>query len=87
MTYERRYATPAPEGAWRDHDVDDPDPGYFQFDWLSGRHPDLYHAFALTSVALVEQLTQRFDLSGLIVAEIAAGTAAARSASPVTPAM
>ncbi len=74
MTYDRRYATPAPEGAWRAYDVDAPDPGYFQFDWLSGRHPDLYHAFALTSVALVEQLTRRFDLTGLIVAEIAAGT-------------
>ena len=74
MTYDKRYATPAEEGAWRSYDVDRPDPGYFQFDWLSGRHPDLYHAFALSSVALVDELTRRFDLSGLVVAEIAAGT-------------
>lgn len=74
MTYDKRYAIPAEEGAWRRFDVDEPDPGYFQFDWLSARHPDLYHAFALTSVALVDELTRRFDLSGLMVAEIAAGT-------------
>lgn len=74
MTYEKRYAVPAEPGAWREYDIDDPDPGYVQFDWLSGRHPDLYHAFALTSVALVDELTRRFDLSGLVVAEIAAGT-------------
>jgi SAM-dependent methyltransferase len=74
MTYDRRYAAPAEEGAWRSYDVAQPDPGYFQFDWLSARHPDLYHAFALTSVALVDELTRRFDFSGLVVAEIAAGT-------------
>jgi len=74
MSYDQRYAVPAEPGAWRTFDVGDPDPGYFQFDWLSGRHPNLYHAFALTSVALVDELTRRLDLSGLVVAEIAAGT-------------
>lgn len=74
MTYDKSYATPVEEGAWRAYDVDDPDPGYFQFDWLSARHPDLYHAFALSSIALVEELTRRFDLSRLAVVEIAAGT-------------
>ena len=74
MTYDTRYATPAEEGAWRSYDVNQPDPGYFQFDWLSGRHPDLYHAFALSSIGLVDELTRRFDLSGSVVAEIAAGT-------------
>jgi SAM-dependent methyltransferase len=74
ITYDERYATAAEEGAWRNFDIDQPDPGYFQFDWLSARHPDLYHAFAISSIALVEELTRRFDLSGSVVAEIAAGT-------------
>ena len=48
--YDERYATPAPVDAWRTYDIHEPDPGYFQFDWLSARHPDLYHAFAVSSV-------------------------------------
>ena len=33
----------APVDSWRIYDEMHPVPGYFQFDWLSSRHPDLYH--------------------------------------------
>lgn len=69
--YATRAAAP---GAWRVYDVADPDPGYFEFDWLSARHPDLYHAFALSSVALVEELARLDDLAGLDVVDVGAGT-------------
>ena len=49
-------------------------PGYFQFDWLSARHPDLYHKFALSSVGLVDELHKLVDLTGLEVVDIGAGT-------------
>jgi hypothetical protein len=29
-----------------------PQPGYFQFDWISARHPDLYHRFELSTGAV-----------------------------------
>jgi ubiquinone/menaquinone biosynthesis C-methylase UbiE len=60
--------------AWRNYDEHNPIPGYFQFDWLSSRHPDLYHQFALSSVGLVEELLALFDLSGMDVLDICAGT-------------
>jgi hypothetical protein len=55
----------APEDAWRTYDERNPMPGYFQFDWLSARHTDLYHKFALSRVGRIsvtvygKRLTQR----------------------------
>ncbi len=83
------YQLPAaPAGAWRDYDEADPIPGYFQFDWLSSRHPDLYHQFALSTDGLMEKLHTLFDLTGCNVVDIGAGTGrsaagAARRASRV----
>lgn len=69
------YRLPAaPVDAWRIYDEVDPVPGYFQFDWLSSRHPDLYHRFALTSVGLIEKLHTLFDLTDQDVVDIGAGT-------------
>jgi len=84
------YDVPAaPEDAWRSYDERNPVPRYFDFDWLSSRHPDLYHTFALSSEGLVDRLNARFDLSGLDVLDIGAGTGrithgAARTARSVT---
>jgi SAM-dependent methyltransferase len=64
---------------WRIYDERDPIPGYFQFDWLSSRHPDLYHKFALSTVGLMEKLHTLYDLTGCEVVDIGAGTG--RSAS------
>lgn len=64
----------APEDAWRNYDERNPIPGYFGFDWLSGRHPDLYHKFALSSVGLINELNKLVDLTGLEVVDIGAGT-------------
>jgi len=64
----------APDDAWRNYDELNPIPGYFQFDWLSARHPDLYHKFALTSVGLIDKLHKLVDLTGLEVVDIGAGT-------------
>jgi ubiquinone/menaquinone biosynthesis C-methylase UbiE len=64
----------APDDAWRSCDERNPIPGYFQFDWLSARHPDLYHKFALTSVGLIDELHKLVDLTGLEVVDIGAGT-------------
>jgi SAM-dependent methyltransferase len=64
----------AEEGAWRDFDPDRPEPGYFEFDWLSSRHPDLYHAYALTSVGLAAELTRLVDLRGQRILDVGAGT-------------
>jgi SAM-dependent methyltransferase len=76
------YRVPAaPLDSWRVYDIDDPDPGYFQFDWLSSRHPDLYHRFALSTDGLVEELHRLVDLSGLVVCDVGAGTG--RSASGI----
>jgi ubiquinone/menaquinone biosynthesis C-methylase UbiE len=64
----------APRDAWREYDENNPIPGYFQFDWLSSRHPDLYHAFALSSKGLVDELNTRLDQTGLDVLDLGAGT-------------
>ena len=69
----------APPGAWRVYDKNNPIPGYFQFDWLSSRHPDLYHQFALSTDGLMEKLHSLVDLTGCDVIDIGAGTG--RSAS------
>lgn len=63
-----------PAGAWRKYDETNPVPGYFQFDWLSSAYPDLYHAFALSTVGLMDKLDSLVDLSGLDVVDIGAGT-------------
>ena len=64
----------APDDAWRSFDERNPIPGYFEFDWLSARHPDLYHKFALSSVGLMNELNKLVDLTGLEVVDIGAGT-------------
>ena len=69
------YKLPAaPADAWRNYDEENPIPGYFQFDWLSSRHPDLYHKFALSTVGLMEKLHTLVDLTGCEVVDIGAGT-------------
>lgn len=69
------YATtPAPVDAWRVYDEDDPEPGYFEFDWLSARFPDLYDRFAVSTNVAMEELCRVVDLEGLVVADIGAGT-------------
>ena len=65
---------PAPTGAWRIYNEENPVPGYFQFDWLSARHPDLYHQFALSTVGLIDKLHTLVDLRGDTVIDIGAGT-------------
>jgi SAM-dependent methyltransferase len=83
------YKLPAaPVDAWRIYDENNPIPGYFQFDWLSSRHPDLYHLFALSTAGLMEKLNTLVDLKGCDVIDIGAGTGrsamgAARNASRV----
>jgi SAM-dependent methyltransferase len=67
-------AVPREPGAWRSHDVADPDPGYFEFDWLSACHPDLYDQFALSTVGLVAELGHLVDLREAMVVEVGAGT-------------
>jgi len=74
---------------WRDYDVQNPVPGYFEFNWLSARHPDLYHKFALSTLGLMGELSTLVDLSGLEVIDIGAGTGraafeAAKKAKKVT---
>jgi|SRR5579884_1603387 len=64
----------APTGSWRTFDEANPEPGYFEFDWLSARHPDLHHSYALTSVALVDELHRLVDLRGRVVCDVGAGT-------------
>jgi SAM-dependent methyltransferase len=64
----------APIDSWRIYDENDPIPGYFQFDWLSSRHPDLYHQFALSTVGLMEKLHTLIDLTDRDVLDIGAGT-------------
>jgi SAM-dependent methyltransferase len=69
------YETPAaPLDAWRDYDPKQPDPGYFEFDWISARHPDLYHRFAVSTDGLMDELERLVDLTGLEVVDIGAGT-------------
>jgi ubiquinone/menaquinone biosynthesis C-methylase UbiE len=79
----------APVDDWRRYDVLQPVPYYFDFDWLSARHPDLYHRFALSTDGLMGELEKLVDLSGLEVIDVGAGTgrsamAAARRAKAVT---
>ena len=64
----------APIDDWRDYDEHNPVPGYFDFDWLSARHPDLYHKFALSTLGLMNELNRLVDLTGLKVIDIGAGT-------------
>src|SRR5579864_1646504 len=72
---ELGYDIPAaPTDSWRTFDEGNPDPGYFEFDWLSARHPDLYHSYALTTVALVDELHRLVDLRGQVVCDVGAGT-------------
>ena len=84
------YRVPAaPVDDWRTYNEHNPIPGYFDFDWLSSRHPDLYHRFALTSTGLMHELDRLLDLTGLDVLDIGAGTgrtslAAAEKARHVT---
>ncbi len=79
----------APCDDWRRYDERCPVPFYFDFDWLSARHPDLYHRFALSTDGLMQELPKLVDLSGLDVIDVGAGTgrsamAAARTAKTVT---
>jgi ubiquinone/menaquinone biosynthesis C-methylase UbiE len=64
----------APVDSWRSYDEDNPVPGYFEFDWFSARHPDLYHKFAISTDGLMAELEKLVDLSGLVVADLGAGT-------------
>ena len=64
----------APPDDWRIYDERDPVPGYFDFDWFSAYHPDLYHKFSLTTEGLMDELEKLVDLSDLAVADIGAGT-------------
>jgi SAM-dependent methyltransferase len=64
----------APVDSWRSYDEADPVPGYFDFDWFSARHPDLYHKFALSTDGQMGELEKLVDLSGLVVADFGAGT-------------
>jgi ubiquinone/menaquinone biosynthesis C-methylase UbiE len=79
----------APFGDWREYDQLHPVPNYFDFDWISARHPDLYHRFALSTEGLMRELDKLVNLSGLDVIDVGAGTgrsamAAARKARSVT---
>lgn len=79
----------APFGDWREYDQLHPVPNYFGFDWISARHPDLYHCFALSTEGLMRELDKLVNLSGLDVIDVGAGTgrsamAAARKARSVT---
>lgn len=60
--------------SWRTYDELNPVPGYFQFDWLSSRHPDLYHKFSLSTIGLMNKLHAFFDLTNCDVVDIGAGT-------------
>jgi hypothetical protein len=64
--------------------VADPDPGYFEFDWLSARHPDLYDQFALSTVGLVTELGRLVDLRDATVVEVGAGTGRASETLSIT---
>ena len=64
----------APLDDWRIYDERDPVPGYFDFDWLSAYHPDLYYKFSLSTEGLMDELERLVDLSDLVIADIGAGT-------------
>ena len=46
----------APLDDWRIYDEHDPVPGYFDLDWFSAYHPDLYHKFSLSTEGLMDEL-------------------------------
>lgn len=71
---------PAPPDSWREYNPANPDPGYFEFDWLSARHPDLYHRFALSTIGLMQELDTLVDLTDKEVVDVAAGTGRASAA-------
>ncbi|MCD1656106.1 methyltransferase domain-containing protein [Treponema zuelzerae] len=64
----------AEKGSWKVYNEENPVPGYFQFDWLSSRFPDLYHDFALSTVGLISKLHTIIDFSDMNVLDIGAGT-------------
>ena len=64
----------AEKDSWRIYNEANPIPGYFQFDWLSSRFPDLYNDFALSSVGLITKLHSLIDFTGMNVLDIGAGT-------------
>jgi ubiquinone/menaquinone biosynthesis C-methylase UbiE len=68
------HVEPAPLDDWRTYDEQNPVPAYFDFDWFSSRHPDLYHAFALSTIGLMQELHRLVDLTGLEVLDVGAGT-------------
>lgn len=64
----------AEKGSWRFYDEQNPIPGYFEFDWLSSRFPDLYHEFALSTIGLITKLHTLIDFSEITILDIGAGT-------------
>jgi len=52
----------------------EPNPGYFQFDQIIEKLPAIYHAFALSTLGLVERLCKSCDLQGSTLVDICAGT-------------
>ena len=64
----------AEKGSWRIYDEENPIPGYFEFDWLSSRFPDLYHDFAISTVGLINKLHTLIDFSAMTVLDVGAGT-------------
>ena len=52
----------------------EPNPGYFQFDHIIEKLPAVYHAFALSTLGLVEHLCKSCDLRGSTLVDICAGT-------------
>jgi SAM-dependent methyltransferase len=89
LEYDGFLIKAAPVDDWRIYDEHHPVPFYFDFDWLSARHPDLYHRFALSTQGVMRELDKLVDLSGLDVIDVGAGTgrssiAAAKKAKTVT---
>ena len=68
------YLQAAPPEDWRIYDERDPVPGYFDFDWFSAYHPDLYHKFSLSTEGLMDELEELVDLSDLVITDVGAGT-------------
>lgn len=64
----------AEKGSWRIYDEENPIPGYFEFDWLSSRFPDLYHEFAISTIGLINKLHTIIDFSEMHVLDVGAGT-------------
>ena len=64
----------APPEDWRIYDERNPVPGYFDFDWFSAYHPDLYHKFSLSTEGLMDKLEELVDLSDLVITDVGAGT-------------